>query len=157
MQKIKDLASKLALKNAAQHDGKASIKAVLGSLLGTLPEARKDIPQTMKIIEQTVSDINKMPKTEQQKQISTLKISTLKPKKEKQLMKDLEGVEKTVTMRFAPNPNGPLSLGHSRQAILNWHYVKKYKGKFILRLDDTDPRIKTPLKEAYNWIAEDLE
>ncbi len=157
MQKIKDLASKLALKNAAQHDGKASAKAVLGSLLGTLPEARKDIPQTMKIIEQTVSDINKMPKTEQQKQISTLKISTLKPKKEKQIMKDLEGVEKTVTMRFAPNPNGPLSLGHSRQAILNWHYVKKYKGKFILRLDDTDPRIKTPLKEAYDWIPEDLE
>ncbi len=47
MQKIKDLAGILALKNAAQHDGKASSKAVLGSLLGALPEARKDIPQTI--------------------------------------------------------------------------------------------------------------
>lgn len=157
MQKIKDLARKLALKNAAQHDGKASSKAVLGSLLGALPEARKDVPQTIKIIEDIVGNINGMTQEQQQKQISTLKITTTRPKNEKQPMKDLEGVEKTVIMRFAPNPNGPLSFGHSRQAILNWHYVKKYKGKFILRLDDTDPKIKTPLEEAYKWIPEDLE
>ena len=157
MQKIKDLAKILALKNAAQHEGKASSKAVFGSLLGALPEARKDIPQTMKLIEDIVKNINSMTQEEQQKQISTLKITTDRPKTEKQPMKDLEGVEKTVIMRFAPNPNGPLSFGHSRQAILNWHYVKKYKGKFILRLDDTDPKIKTPLKEAYKWIPEDLK
>ncbi len=156
MQKIKQLAEKLALKNASQHDGKASSKAVLGSLLGALPEAKEDVPATMKIIEQTVQDINSMTQEEQQKQITSLKIATAKPKKEKHIMKDLEGVEKTVVMRFAPNPNGPLSFGHSRQAILNWHYVKKYRGKFILRLDDTDPKIKTPLKEAYDWIPEDL-
>ncbi len=157
MQKIKDLAKILALKNAAQHDGKASSKAVFGSLLGALPEARKDIPQTMKLIEDIVKNINSMTQVQQQKQISSLKISTDRPKTEKQPLKDLEGVEKTVIMRFAPNPNGPLSFGHSRQAILNWHYVKKYKGKFILRLDDTDPKIKTPLKEAYKWIPEDLK
>jgi len=156
MQKIKDLAEKLALKNAAQHGGRASSKAVLGSLLGALPEAKKDVPATIKIIEQIVQDINSMTEEQQQKQISTLKIATAMPKKEKQVMKDLEGVEKTVVMRFAPNPNGPLSFGHSRQAILNWYYVKKYKGKFIVRLDDTDPKIKTPLKEAYDWIPEDL-
>jgi glutamyl-tRNA synthetase len=34
--------------------------------------------------------------------------------------------------------------------------VNKYNGNFILRFDDTDPKIKIPSKEAYKWIAEDL-
>ncbi len=157
LKKIKETAKKFALKNAAQHNGKASKNAVLGSVLGSLPEAKKDVPAAIKIIEQTIQDINNMSQKEQQKEINTLKISTEKTKKQKEPLKDLPGVEKTVVMRFAPNPNGPLSLGHSRQALLNWHYTKKYKGKYILRLDDTDPKIKTPIKEAYNWIREDLK
>ncbi|MEA3343363.1 MAG: glutamate--tRNA ligase family protein, partial [archaeon] len=157
LKKIKETAKKIALKNAAQHNGKASKNAVLGSVLGSLPEAKKDVPAAIKIIEQTIQDINNMSQKEQQKEINTLKISTEKTKKQKELLKDLPGVEKTVVMRFAPNPNGPLSLGHSRQALLNWHYTKKYKGKYILRLDDTDPKIKTPIKEAYGWITEDLK
>lgn len=156
MQKLKETARKLALKNAAQHDGKASKSAVLGSLLGCLPEAKKDIPAAMKIIEETITSINSMSQKEQEKEIQALKIDTSAEKKEKSFLKDLDGAEKRVVMRFAPNPNGPLSLGHSRQALLNWHYAKKYNGTYILRLDDTDPKIKTPLKEAYDWIKQDL-
>jgi len=60
-----------------------------------------------------------------------------------------------VVMRFAPNPNGPLTLGHARGVVVNSELVRKYGGTFILRFDDTDPRIKRPLLEAYDWIAED--
>ncbi|MFH1127093.1 MAG: glutamate--tRNA ligase [archaeon] len=154
--KIEELSRRFALQNAAQHGGKASRSAVLGSVLGSLPEARKDVPATMKIIEEIISEINSMTLVEQQKEIHALKIDTAPQKKEKELLKDLPDVGKSVVMRFAPNPNGPLSLGHSRQALLNWFYVKRYKGKYILRLDDTDPKIKIPIKEAYDWIVEDL-
>jgi len=41
--------------------------------------------------------------------------------------------------------------------VVNSEYVKKYDGKFILRFDDTDPRVKRPLIEAYDWIKEDCE
>lgn len=69
----------------------------------------------------------------------------------------LDGDPKGVVMRFAPNPNGPLTLGHARGVVVNSELARKYAGKFILRFDDTDPRIKRPLIEAYEWIVEDAQ
>ncbi|MFH1055145.1 MAG: glutamate--tRNA ligase, partial [Candidatus Altiarchaeota archaeon] len=69
----------------------------------------------------------------------------------------LEGNPTGVVLRFAPNPNGPLSLGHARGVVTNYYIAKKYQGRFILRFDDTDPRTKKPLKEAYTWIVEDCK
>jgi glutamyl-tRNA synthetase len=60
-----------------------------------------------------------------------------------------------VVMRFAPNPNGPLTIGHARGVVVNNHLARKYDGRFILRYDDTDPKTKKPLLEAYDWILED--
>ena len=62
---------------------------------------------------------------------------------------------KAVVMRFAPNPSGPLHIGHARAAVLNDELAKSYNGKLILRIEDTDPkRVDT---EAYDLIEEDLE
>ena len=57
-------------------------------------------------------------------------------------------------MRFAPGPSGPLHIGHSRAAILNDEFVKRYGGRFILRLEDTNPMKILP--EAYTMIPEDM-
>ena len=46
--------------------------------------------------------------------------------------------EKKIVTRFAPSPTGRQHIGSARSAILNWIYAKKYNGKFILRIDDTD-------------------
>jgi glutamyl-tRNA synthetase, archaeal and eukaryotic family len=62
-----------------------------------------------------------------------------------------------VVTRFAPNPDGPLHLGNARAAILSYEYAKMYNGKFILRFDDTDPKVKRPILDAYDWIKEDLK
>jgi glutamyl-tRNA synthetase len=67
----------------------------------------------------------------------------------------LPGDPKGAVLRFAPNPNGPLTLGHARGVITNHYLAKKYGGRFILRFDDTDPRTKKPVREAYKWIPED--
>jgi len=69
----------------------------------------------------------------------------------------LEGAEGGVVMRFAPNPNGPPTLGSARGIIVNSEYVKKYGGKFIIRFDDTDPVKKRPMPEAYGWYLEDCK
>src|SRR5690606_7718612 len=59
-----------------------------------------------------------------------------------------------VTVRFAPSPTGYLHIGNVRTALVNWLYARKAEGKFILRLDDTDPeRSKEEYAEA---IQEDL-
>lgn len=43
-----------------------------------------------------------------------------------------------IRVRFAPSPTGPLHIGGVRTAIFNWLFAKKYNGKFLLRIEDTD-------------------
>jgi glutamyl-tRNA synthetase len=43
-----------------------------------------------------------------------------------------------VLLRFAPSPTGSLHLGGLRTAFLNHLIAKKLKGKWILRIEDTD-------------------
>ena len=60
--------------------------------------------------------------------------------------------------RFAPSPTGLIHVGNARSAVLNWAYVKKNKGKFILRIDDTDilrskKEFEIKIKENLNWLG----
>jgi len=43
-----------------------------------------------------------------------------------------------VIVRFAPSPTGYLHIGSARTALFNWLYARHNKGKFILRIEDTD-------------------
>lgn len=43
----------------------------------------------------------------------------------------------TVT-RFAPSPTGHLHIGGARTAIFSWLLARHFKGKFLLRIEDTD-------------------
>ena len=40
--------------------------------------------------------------------------------------------------RFAPSPNGKLHLGHAFSAIISEKVAKKFKGQFLLRIEDID-------------------
>jgi len=43
-----------------------------------------------------------------------------------------------VRVRFAPSPTGNLHIGGGRTALFNWLFCKSQKGKFVLRIEDTD-------------------
>lgn len=70
----------------------------------------------------------------------------------------LPNVEKygEIVTRFAPNPDFVLHLGSIRAVILSHDYAKRYKGRFLLRFEDTDPRLKRSSLEYYDAIREDL-
>jgi glutamyl-tRNA synthetase len=50
----------------------------------------------------------------------------------------LETNLKEIRVRFAPSPTGYLHVGGLRTALYNYLFAKKYNGKFILRIEDTD-------------------
>lgn len=57
-------------------------------------------------------------------------------------------------VRFAPSPTGHLHIGNVRTAILNWLFAKNTKGKFILRIEDTD--LERSADRYTQQICEDL-
>jgi len=59
-----------------------------------------------------------------------------------------------VRVRFAPSPTGPLHVGHARTALFNWLFARAEDGRFILRMEDTDP--EGSALEAETHIMEDL-
>ena len=58
-------------------------------------------------------------------------------------------MQQAVRVRFAPSPTGLLHIGGVRTAIYNYLFAKKQKGKFIVRIEDTDQARFVPGAEQY--------
>ena len=63
-----------------------------------------------------------------------------------------------VATRFAPSPTGPLHIGGVRTALFNWLFSKNNKGKFYLRIEDTDKErskdeYKNQIIKSLKWIG----
>lgn len=62
-----------------------------------------------------------------------------------------------VRVRIAPSPSGYLHVGTARTAIFNYLYAKRYNGKFILRIEDTDKERSSQemveiIHEGLSWL-----
>ncbi len=151
----------LALKNAVDHGGKALPGPVMSKILGRHPELRPMARELIKIVNEIVSSINKLSLEEQMKLLRENYPNLLEEKRvsEKKGLPPLPNAEKykLIKTRFAPNPDFFIHLGNARPAILSYEYAKMYKGRMILRFEDTDPKNKPPLPEAYRAIREDLK
>ncbi len=65
-----------------------------------------------------------------------------------------------VVTRFAPSPTGFLHIGGARTALFNWLYARGRRGKFLLRIEDTDRERSTPeataaILQGMAWLGLD--
>jgi glutamyl-tRNA synthetase len=157
MKSLKETVLEYALQNAVFHEGKADTGAVLGKILGAEPGLRGKVQEVRKEIEEAVKKVNAMAPDEQKKSLSKKDVRLLtKVEKKRETLPDVPGaVAGKFVTRFAPSPTGPLNLGQLlRAAMLPYLYARKYEGKFILRIEDTDA--KKIEKRFYDMIMEDL-
>lgn len=88
----------------------------------------------------------------------TLTISLVRPVLPSLLRKHHNACNDEVRVRFAPSPTGGMHLGGLRTALYNYIFARKYKGKFILRIEDTDLARKVPgsakeIEDLLNWAS----
>ncbi|HSB83540.1 MAG TPA: glutamate--tRNA ligase [Nitrosarchaeum sp.] len=153
---------KIALQNAFEHEGKTQDKIVLAKILGTKPEFRAKAKEIIGDIAEIVSSINQISFEEQKKEIEENFPDILIPKEkieERDGLPPLKGAEQgKVITRFPPEPNGYPHIGHAKAAIINAEYAKMYGGKFILRMDDTNPEAErmeyhAAIKVGLDWLG----
>jgi len=63
--------------------------------------------------------------------------------------------EEKIVTRFPPSPTGYLHIGGARTALNNWLFARQKKGKFVLRIEDTDKERSTD--EATRAIVDSLQ
>jgi glutamyl-tRNA synthetase len=68
----------------------------------------------------------------------------------------------TVVTRFAPSPTGYLHIGGARTALFNWLYARRFGGRMLLRIEDTDRERSTQgaidaILDGMRWLGLDWD
>jgi glutamyl-tRNA synthetase len=157
---LRELIRKIALLNAIQHHGKAQEGPVIGKLLAERRELRAKVNEISDIVGEVVQDVNSLPLNKQRRIVEEKWPETLVKERveEEKRLPPLPNVDRyaQVVTRFSPNPDCVLHLGSARAIILCYEYARLYKGRFFLRFEDTDPKLKRPVLGLYNSVREDL-
>ena len=157
---LKELIWKSALLNAVSHDGKAQAGALVGKILGERAELRSKVKELSGVINMVVNEVNSLLLAEQKAIVEKKWPETQKKvKPEEKHLSPLPNADqyKLIVTRFSPNPDCVLHLGSARAILLSHEYARIYKGKFILRFEDTDPKVKRPSLVFYDSIRQDLK
>lgn len=150
-----------ALKNALSFNGKANPKALIGKCVPKFPEMKKDMAHYMNLINNICSQVNELDVNLQAEKIKELEPDFLEKSKEKKTppkkdgLPELNNTENGIVVRIEPAPSGHMHLGHLFPIIANYELKKKYGGKMILRMADTNPD-NIDIKN-YDKVIEDIK
>jgi glutamyl-tRNA synthetase len=153
----------VAIQNALEYEGKAAVGSVIGRIMAMRDDLKQHGKAVTGLVAQEVNAANQMAKEHGLDRLRIVLeeeapelLEKRETKARREGLPELTNASKgKVVLRFAPNPNGPLSFGHARGLVINNRYREMYDGVFILRFDDTDTKVKPPLLEAYDQIVEE--
>ena len=150
----KEIIFAYALKNAVEHKGKAVAGAVISGLFNHGLK-KENIKKEMPVIQKILDDVNSMEPEEQEVLFKKYE-KLIGHRKEREGLPELPNIKKgKVITRFAPSPSGALTLGHILTIGPNFLYVKKYGGRFYIRIEDTNP--DNIYKPAYKMIKNEAK
>ena len=168
-----DIIMAFALENVIEYNGAPQAKSTMGRIMSSQPSLRPFARYLNEYITSAIQSAQDLYEREGRESsldylgslgnVGKERLERLRemegPKEKRvQVWKDLPGaIDGDFRVRFAPNPNAPLTIGHSRGVVINSYYADRYNGEFILRFDDTGMGTKPPLPEAYELIPEDIE
>lgn len=71
-------------------------------------------------------------------------------------------MSRPVRVRFAPSPTGLLHIGSAHTGLFNWLFARREKGRFLLRIEDTDTARSRPewvdaIFEVLEWMGMDWD
>jgi glutamyl-tRNA synthetase len=141
-----------ALKNALAHEGRAQQGAVISALFNEGLK-KEEVKNYVKKISEIVNEINKLDYEQQRAEFESLK-EVVSEREVREGLSELPKAKKgKVVMRFAPSASGPMHIGHAATGCISFLYVKKYGGKFYVRIEDTNP--KNIYKPAYKILEQE--
>ncbi len=149
----------LALQNAIKYEGRANLGSIMGLIFGMDPKLKQKAKEISKEVQESIKKVNSLSLEKQKEELK--KTGKIKKEKKKQAgLFDFLRIKKgeKITTAFPPGPEKYPHIGHAKALLLNYLLAKEYKGKFVLRFEDTNPKLVKKefyeiMKENFKWLG----
>ena len=156
MSDVEDILFKESLINAYKY-GTADKNIVLKKIMANYPNLRSKAKEIIIELEKIVQEVNSLPAEEVERIAHERYAEEIKEEKiEREFLPDLPFAEEgKVKVRYPPEPSKHPHVGQMLSFCINDMLAEKYKGKRVLRFDDTNPeKVRAEYYDSFREVIQ---